>query len=73
MFAFILFLHSLRNQKEESIFNQVDGMVNFCFLFTASRVLFLKHTEIFDLLKIIFLDVIPVQIVVPYFHSGFLQ
>ena len=47
-FVFILLFTFLTNQKKESGFQQVDGVVNekyFCFLFTVSRALLQSHTE----------------------------
>ena len=43
----IFFLSFLTSQKQESGFQQVDGLVtkNICFLFMASRALFQNHAE----------------------------
>ena len=43
----IFFLSFLTSQKQESSFQQVDGLVtkNICFLFMASRALFQNHAE----------------------------
>ena len=52
-FAFILFFSVLSNQKQESGFQQVDGLVRrniSVFLFIASRALLQSHTEINRLL-----------------------
>ena len=46
-FTFILFLFFLANQKQESRFQQVGGLIarNICFLFIASRALRESHVE----------------------------
>ena len=47
-FAFILFLSFLENQKQESDFQQVDGLVTrniSVFLFIASRALLKRYAE----------------------------
>ena len=67
--AFILFLSSLTNQKQESGFYQVGGLVTrniSVFLFIASRALLQSHVELNRLFyKRIFLHVIPVRIIIP--------
>ena len=52
-FAFIHFLSFLWNQKQESGFHQVDGLVtrNICFLFIASGALIQSHAEFNRLLQ----------------------
>ena len=47
-FVFILLFTFLTNQKKESGFQHVDGVVNekyFCFLFIVSRALLQSNTE----------------------------
>ena len=46
--VFILFLLLLTNQKQEPVFQQVDGLVkiNFSVFFIASRALLQSHAEI---------------------------
>ena len=66
--AFILFLSFLTNQKQESGFQQVDGLVTrnisvFCLERVA--LYFKAMPNSIDFYKGIFLHVIPVRIIVP--------
>ena len=67
-FAFILFLSFLTNQKQESCFQQVGGLVMRKFsVFCLQRVAlqFKAMPNSIDFHKGIFLHVIPVRIIVP--------
>ena len=60
----------LTNQKQKTGFQQVSGLVtrNICLLFTVSRIYFKAMPNSIDCYKGIFLHVIPVHIVVPWFY-----
>ena len=70
-FAFILFLSFLTNQKQESGFQQIGGLVTriisvFCLKQVA--LYFKSHSNSIELYKGILLHVYPVRIIVPCFE-----
>ena len=70
--VFILFLSYLTNQKQESGFQQVGGLVTryISVFFIASCALLQRHVEFNRLFyKGIFLHVIPVRIIVPCYRA----
>ena len=71
-FAFILFLSFLTNQKQESGFQQVGGLVtrNISVFCLKRLALYFKAIPIsIDFYKGIFLHVIPVRIIVPCIYQ----
>ena len=73
-FTFILFLSFLPNQKQESGFQQVGGLVTKNIsVFSLERVAlyFKAMPNSVDFYKEIFLHVIPVRIIVPWCYTGF--
>ena len=71
-FAFILALSFLTNQKQQSCFQQVGGLVtttSFVFVFSSFALYFKAMLNSIDFYKGIFSHVVPVRIIVPWFHS----
>ena len=74
-FAFVLFLFFLTNQRQKSGSQQIDGLVTkkylfFVFCLTESRSYFKTMSNLIDFYKGIFLQVIPVCIIIPWFRQG---
>ena len=68
-FVFILFLSFLTNQKQESCFQQIDGLVtrNISAFYLQRVVLYCKAIpNSINFYRGIFLNVIPVRIIVPW-------
>ena len=69
-FAFIIFLSFLTNQRQESGFQHIDGLVTrFFFVFCLQRfaLYFRAMLDSTDVYKEIFLHAVPVRIIVPWF------